>query len=201
MFALRDPGPAFYNPHLKGGVLRKVPISRSEKETIIVDLKQKFEDSKVAIFAGYKGLNVSEATRLRRRMKEAGCEFKVAKNTLTNLVVKQLNLDQLSPYLEGPVGIAFGQDPVAPAKILSEFIRETKKMEIKAGVLDGQVINAEGVKSLADLPSREVLLAMVLGGMQAPLYGFAGVLQGTLRSFVYALEAVRKQRAGEPQTT
>lgn len=197
LFASGDLCPALYNPHLKGGVLRKVPISRSEKEAIMIELKQKFEDSKVAIFAGYKGLNVSEATRLRRRLKEAGCEFKVAKNTLTNLVVKQLDLDQLSPYLEGPVGIAFGKDPVAPAKILSEFIRETKKMEIKAGVLDGKVIDAVGVKSLADLPPREVLLAMVLGGMQAPLYGFAGVLQGTLRSFVYALEAVRKQRAGE----
>jgi large subunit ribosomal protein L10 len=185
------------NLYSKGGVFRKVPISRSEKEAIVQELKQKFENSKVAVFADYKGLNVGEATRLRRRLKEAGCEFKVAKNTLTNLVVKQLNLDELSPYLEGPVGIAFGEDPVAPAKILSEFIKESRKMEIKVGVLDGKVIDVKGVKSLADLPSREVLLAKVLGGMQAPLYGFAGVLQGTLRSFVYALEAVRKQRAGE----
>lgn len=174
-----------------------MPKSKSEKEVLLQELKEKFEGSKVAVFADYRGLNVAEATKLRRRLREAGCEFKVAKNTLTSLATKQIGLEGLDPYLEGPMAIAFGTDPVAPAKVLSEFIRETKKMEIKAGVLEGKVIDARGVKELAELPPREVLLARVLGGMQAPLYGFAGVLQGTLRSFVYALEAVRKQRAGE----
>lgn len=174
-----------------------MPISRAEKEIIITELEEKFQNSNVAILADYRGLNVSEATRLRRRLREAGCEFKVAKNTLVGLVVKKQGLDGLEPFLEGPVGIAFSTDPVAPAKVLSDFIREAKKMEIKAGVLDGKVIDAKAVKDLADLPPREVLLAKVLGGMQAPLYGFAGVLQGTLRSFVYALEAVRQQKAGE----
>lgn len=177
--------------------MRKVPISKAEKEVIIEELKEKFENSKVAILADYRGLNVTEATRLRRRLREAGCEFKVAKNTLVGLVVKSKGLDALEQYLEGPIGIAFSSDPVAPAKVLAEFIREAKKMEVKAGVLDGKVIDAKAVKALADLPSREVLLAKVLGGMQAPLYGFAGVLAGTLRSFVYTLEAVRQQRAGE----
>lgn len=174
-----------------------MPISKAEKEVIIEELKVKFDNAKVAILADYRGLNVAEATRLRRRLRETGCEFKVAKNTLVGLVVKGRGLEALEPFLEGQVGIAFGADPVAPAKVLAEFIRETKKMEIKAGVLDGKVIDAKAVRDLADLPPREVLLAKVLGGMQAPLYGLAGVLSGTLRSFVYALEAVRKQRAGE----
>lgn len=174
-----------------------MPISRAEKETIINELNEIFENSKAVILADYRGLNVAEATRLRRRMRESGSGFKVAKNTLVSLVVKKKGLDALQPFLEGPVGLAYSSDPVAPAKVLSGFIRENKKMEIKAGVLDGKVIDAAAVKELADLPSREVLLAKVLGGMQAPLYGFAGVLAGTLRSFVYALEAVRKQRAGE----
>lgn len=174
-----------------------MPITRAEKEAILQELKVKFEESKAAVLADYRGLNVTEATKLRRRLREAGCELKVAKNTLASLAAKQLGLEGLDPYLEGQIAIAFGKDPVAPAKVLSEFIRETKKMEIKAGILEGNVIDAKGVKELADLPSREVLLAKVLGGMQAPLYGFASVLQGTLRSFVYALEAVRKQRAGE----
>ncbi|MCL6635310.1 MAG: 50S ribosomal protein L10 [Peptococcaceae bacterium] len=174
-----------------------MPVTRAEKEAIIQELKEKFAGSKAAVLADYRGLNVAEATRLRRRLREAGCEFKVAKNTLTALAAKQLGLEGLDPYLEGQVAIAFGKDPVAPAKVLSEFIREIRKMEIKAGVLEGKVIDAKGVKELADLPPREVLLARVLGGMQAPLYGFVGVLQGTLRSFVYVLEAVRKQRAGE----
>jgi len=113
------------------------------------------------------------------------------------LAAERVGFEGLTPYLEGQTAIAFGTDPVAPAKVLYEFIREFKKMEIKGALLDGNVIDATGVKRLAELPSREVLLARVLGGMQAPLYGFASVLQGTLRSFVYALEAVRKQRAGE----
>jgi large subunit ribosomal protein L10 len=174
-----------------------MPKSKAEKESIVLEIKEKFETSKVAVLTDYRGLNVAEATKLRRRLREAGCEFKIAKNTLTNLAANRVGLEGLEPFLEGQVAIAFGADPVMPAKILSEFIREIKKMEIKAGVLDGKVIDAKGVKALADLPPREVLLAMVLGGMQAPLYGFASVLQGTLRSFVYTLEAVRKMRAEE----
>jgi large subunit ribosomal protein L10 len=163
----------------------------------VLEIKEKFESSTVAVLADYRGLNVAEATKLRRRLREAGCEFKIAKNTLTSLAASRVGLEGLAPYLEGQVAIAFGADPVMPAKILSEFIREIKKMEIKAGVLEGRVIDAKEVKMLADLPSREVLLARILGGMQAPLYGFAGVLQGTIRSFVYTLEAVRKMRAEE----
>ncbi|MCL6639138.1 MAG: 50S ribosomal protein L10 [Firmicutes bacterium] len=175
-----------------------MPKSREEKELILQELKEKLGSAKVVVLTDYRGLTVAEVTRLRRRLREAGCEFKVAKNTLASLAARQLGLEGLDPYLEGPVSIAMSaEDPVAPAKVLTEFIRETRKMEIKAGVLEGKVINAEGVRGLADLPPREVLLAKVLGGMQAPLYGFASVLQGTLRSFVYVLEAVRKQRAGE----
>lgn len=174
-----------------------MPKSKAEKESIVLEIKEKLETSKVAVLTDYRGLNVAEATKLRRRLREAGCEFKIAKNTLTNLAASRVGLEGLEPFLEGQVAIAFGADPVMPAKILSEFIREIKKMEIKAGVLDGKVIDAKGVKALADLPPREVLLAMVLGGMQTPLYGFASVLQGTLRSFVYTLEAVRKMRAEE----
>lgn len=181
----------------KGGVLRKVPINKSQKEAIIGELKEKLSGSKAAVLVDFRGLNVSEANMLRRRLREAGCEFRITKNTLTGLAALQLGLQGLDPYLRGQVAIAFGNDPVMPAKVLSEFIRDTKKMEIKAGILEGKVIEASAVKVLADLPSREVLLARVLGGMQAPLYGFAGVLQGTLRTFVYALEAVRRQRAGE----
>jgi len=174
-----------------------VPITRAEKEAIIPELKEKFKEARVAVLADYRGLNVAEATRLRRRLREAGCEFKVAKNTLTGLAARQAGLEGLDPYLEGPIAIAFGVDPVAPAKVLSDFIRETRKMEINAGVLEGTIIDARRVRDLADLPPREVLLARVLGGMQAPLYGFAGALQGTLRKFIYALEAIRKQKAGE----
>ena len=99
------------------------------------------------------------------------------------------------PLLIGPTAIAFGyDDPVAPAKVLSEFARTTPVLELKGGLLEGKVLDVDAVKALADLPSREELLSQVLRGMQAPIAGLANVLQGTIRNFVYALEAVRKQK-------
>ena len=172
--------------------------TKKEKELVLEELREKFKDSKVAVMANYRGLNVSAMTKLRSRLRDKGCELKVAKNTLTLKVAREMGIEGLEPYLEGPTVIAFSsEDLVAPAKIFSEFVKETKIFEIKGGVLEGRSIDVKGVRELADLPPREVLLARVLGGMQTPMYGFASVLQGTLRSFVYALEAVRRQKAGE----
>jgi large subunit ribosomal protein L10 len=172
--------------------------TREEKSLIIKEMTERFKQAKAAVLTDYKGLNVAEATKLRRRFRKSDCEFKVAKNTLVRLAAKQAGVEGLDSYLEGPTAIAFSEhDPVAPAKVLFEFIREFKKMEIKAGVLEGRVIDAVVVRKLADLPSREVLLTKVAGGMQAPLYGLVNVLYGTLCSFVYALESLRKQRASE----
>ncbi len=168
------------------------------KEPIVQEIKGKLETAKGVVLADYRGLNVAQVTQLRSQLRNAGVEYKVVKNTMTRLAAAELGLEGLNPYLEGPTAIAFGiDDPVAPAKILSEFAKTNKALEIKAGVLEGKVIGFDGVKALADLPSREVLLSKVLGGMQAPLYGFANVLQGNLRNLVGVLEAIRKQKAGE----
>jgi large subunit ribosomal protein L10 len=162
------------------------------------ELREKFRNARVIVLANYRGLNVGAMTKLRRRMREKGCELKVAKNTLTLKVAREAGMEGLEPFLEGPTAIAFsGDDLVAPAKILTEFVKETKIFEIKGGILEGRVIDSKGVRELADLPPREILLSRVLGGMQAPMTGFASVLQGILRKFVYALEEVRKQKAGE----
>jgi large subunit ribosomal protein L10 len=118
---------------------------------------------------------------------------------LIRLAAREAGVDGLDPLLEGPTAVAFGYaDPAVPARILVQFAREQRQLEVKGGILEGRVILADQVRWLADLPSREVLLARVAGAMQAPLAGFAGVLQGTIRSFVYAVDALRKQReAGE----
>lgn len=172
--------------------------TKQEKEVVLEELREKFKNAKVAVMADYRGITVANMTKLRRRMREKGCDLKVAKNTLALKVAREQGMEGLDPYLEGPTIIAFsGEDLVAPAKVFDDFIKEMKIMEIKGGVLEGRAIDAKAVRELADLPPREVLLARVLGGMQAPMYGFASVLQGTLRNFVYALEAVRKQKAGE----
>ncbi|AEG16563.1 50S ribosomal protein L10 [Desulfofundulus kuznetsovii DSM 6115] len=175
--------------------------TREEKQAILAELTEKFRTSKAAVLTNFRGLDVASMTKVRRRLRESGSELKVAKNTLTRLAANEAGLEGLDPYLEGPTAIAFGyEDPVAPAKVLAELAREFKQLEIKAGILEGKVIDVEGVRRLADLPSREVLLARVAGGIQAPLYGFAGALQGLLRNLVYVLEAIRKQKAGEATT-
>lgn len=175
-----------------------MPISRQEKEQMLQELKEKMGASQVIILAEYKGLDVSAMTKLRRKLRGAGGEVKVAKNTITKLAARDMGLEEVNPYLEGPVALTFGyEDPVAPAKALNEFAREYKQLAIKAGILEGRVIDPKGIKALADLPSREVLLAKVLGGMQSPMYGFAGALQGLLRNLVYVLDAVREKKAGE----
>jgi len=175
-----------------------MPISRQEKEAVVEMLREKFQNSKVIILTDYKGLNVAAMNKLRRKMQAADSEFKVVKNTLTKRVTHEMGLEDLDPFLEGPTAIATSStDPVAPAKVLKEISKEHKELEIKAGLLEGSVVDIAAIKALADLPSREILLAQVVGGMQAPLSGFAGALQRLLRNFAYALEAIRKQKAGE----
>jgi len=169
--------------------------TREQKQEILNELEEKFRACQSVVLANYRGLDVAAMTRVRRRLQEAGGELKVAKNTLARIAAKKAGLEGLDQYLEGPTVIAFGMtDPVSPAKVLNEMTREFKLLELKAGLVDGKVIDVDGVRRLADLPSREVLLAKVLGGMQAPMYGFAGSLAGLLRKFAYVLEAVRKQK-------
>ncbi|NLV91564.1 MAG: 50S ribosomal protein L10 [Firmicutes bacterium] len=170
-------------------------MPRADKVAAVAEIKENLSRSQGAVLADYRGLNVKQVTELRRQLREAGVEYKVVKNTLTIIAAKELGLDDLSQYLVGPTAIAFGyEDPVAPAKVLSDFAKDNKALELKAGVLNGEVIGLDEVKALAELPSREQLLAQVLRGMQAPIAGMVNVLQGTIRNFVYALEAIRKQK-------
>lgn len=168
---------------------------RQAKAAVVTELKNKLEASMLAVLTDYRGLNVAEITKLRQRLQEAGVEFRVVKNTLTGRAARELGLEGLEPYLEGPTAVAFSTtDPVAPAKILSETMRSSKTFKIKAGVLEGKVIGLNDIKALADLPSREQLLARLVGGFQAPLAGLVNVMSGNMRNLVYALEAIRKQK-------
>ncbi|MEG6617514.1 50S ribosomal protein L10 [Peptococcaceae bacterium 1198_IL3148] len=170
-----------------------------QKELAVQEIKEKLGNAQVAILANQRGITVDKITAVRAKLRAAGCEMKVTKNTLTKIAAKELGIEGLDEYLVGPTIIAFGnEDPVAAAKIMSEFAKEVKEgIEIKAGVLEGKLVDKEQIKALAELPSREVLLAKVVGGMQAPMYGFASVLAANLRNFVYVLEAVRKQKEAE----
>jgi len=168
---------------------------RSEKEAVVAELKKNLSSAKGAVLTDYRGLTVAQDTKLRRKLREAAVEYRVVKNTMTRIAANELGISDLNQFLEGPTAIAFSTvDPVAAAKIISQFSKDNKVLEIKAGLVEGKVIDVEGVKSLANLPSREVLLAKLCGTMQAPIVGMVNVLQGNIRNLVYALEAVRKAK-------
>ncbi|MDW7674214.1 MAG: 50S ribosomal protein L10 [Bacillota bacterium] len=165
------------------------------KQEIVAEVTEKLQQAQSVVIADYRGLNVAQVTKLRSELRQSGIDFKVIKNTLTKIAAKNAGVEGLDTYLEGPTAIAFGiEDAVAPAKILSKFAKDNKALEIKGGLIEGKIIDLDGVKALADLPSREELLAKVLRGMQSPLYGFANVLQGNLRNLVNVVDAVRKQK-------
>ncbi|NLK07799.1 MAG: 50S ribosomal protein L10 [Firmicutes bacterium] len=170
-------------------------MARPEKVAVVEELKEKFGKAESVVLTDYRGLDVAEITELRRQLHEAGIEYKVTKNTLTTIAARETDLAELAEYLVGPTALAFGYDePVAAAKIISEFARKHRDLEIKGGVLQGDVIGAAQIQALADLPSREALLAMVLRAAQGPISGLAVALQGTISKLAYALEAVREQK-------
>lgn len=168
---------------------------RIAKEAEVSRLQELFNNAEVAILADYRGLTVAQDVKLRAKMREAGVEYLVAKNTLIRLACHQNEQQGLDGFLEGPTAVAFGSDPVAAAKLLSNSLKEAKKGQIKAGLLGTKVISAAEVDALAKLPAREVLLAQVVGMMQAPLANFAGVTSGMLRQLVTVVDKVREQKA------
>ncbi|MDI3533710.1 MAG: large subunit ribosomal protein [Thermosediminibacterales bacterium] len=170
--------------------------NRAVKERVVEEIRDKFERANSALLTDYRGLNVAEVTELRKQLREAGIEYKVVKNTLTRLAIKDFDYsDELKEFLQGPTAIAFSyEDPVAAAKILSKFAKDHKNLEIKVGLVEGKVVDINGIKNLADLPSREVLIAKVLAGMQAPISGLVNVLNGPMRGLVYALQAIKDKK-------
>lgn len=170
-------------------------VIRPEKAAKVAELKELLTNSKCAILVDFCGLTVAQDTVLRRKMREAGVNYSVVKNTLLRIAAEEAGIEGLETVLEHNTAIAVApEDPVAVAKIICEFAKENKALKVKIGVLDGKVISAEEIKALAALPPKEVLIAKMLGSMNAPISGFVNVLQGTIRNVVYALEAVRKQK-------
>ena len=168
------------------------------KAAVVEEMKEKLQSAQGAVFVGFSGLSVADVTKLRRKFREGGVEYKVVKNTLTRIAADELGFNDLDAVLEGPTAIAYSaEDTVAPAKILKDFIKETKTeaLTVKAGIADGQVIDAAAVEALASLPSREELLAKLVGSMQTPISGLVNVLQGNIRNMVYVLDAVRAKKA------
>ncbi len=167
----------------------------TEKQNIIADLHDRLSRSQVVILADYKGLDVEAMTQLRRALREANVEFRVAKNTLMARASEDTDVAVIKEHFKGPNAIAFSyDDPVAPAKVLSEFAKKNDKLEIKIGVMNGKELDLDGIKALSSLPSREVLLAQVLSTMNAVPSSFVRTLGEIPRSFVNVLSAIKDQK-------
>lgn len=147
---------------------------REEKVALVNEIAEKLQNSKSTIITDYRGLTVGQVTELRKRLRDAGIEFKVLKNTMTRRAADQVNLGEVNEFLVGPSAIAFSTDDVvAPARILNDFAKEHKALELRAGIVEGKVIGTEEVKALAELPSRDGLLSMLLSVLQAPMRNLA----------------------------
>ena len=168
------------------------------KQEQVEALSAKLNKAVAGVVVDYRGITVADDTKLRKSLREAGDEYKVVKNTLLGRALKEAGIDGLDSVLEGTTAIALSsEDYVGAAKILCEYADKSKTFEVKAGFVDGKMIDAEGVKNLAKLPSKEVLLAQVLGGLNAPITGFATVLNGTMKGLVVALNAIAEKKGAE----
>lgn len=173
---------------------------RPEKQAAVASLKEQLSTAKGVVLTGYKGLTVAQDMKLRAKFREAGVSYHVVKNTMLRIAANETGLEGLDPVLNGTTAIAVSaDDAVAPAKVIYDFIKEnklekTEVLTIKAGVVEGKIVGVDEVKALASLPSREVLIAKLLGSMQAPISGMVNVLQGTIRNMVYVLDAIRAQK-------
>jgi len=170
-------------------------LNKQSKEALVAEFSAKLKEAKAAFLADYRGLDVDQANDLRNKLRDAGVEYRVVKNTLLRLASKDTESECLNEYLSGPTSIALvNEDPVAPAKALVEFAKKNEAFELKAGMLDGKLLAVADIRALAELPSREELLAKMLGSMSAPASNFVGVLAAVPRTFVQALSAIKDQK-------
>lgn len=173
-------------------------MNKESKQQVVAELHEKLQRAKAVFLADFRGMNVGKATDLRNELRKASVEYRVVKNTLLDLASRETDKESLSPHYIGPTAIAFSyDDPVAAAKVLSRFAKEQQAtFKLKAGILSGKVISVADIQALADLPSREVLIAKLLGTMQAPMANFVGVLAAVPASFVRLLGAIKAQKEG-----
>lgn len=170
-------------------------MNKQSKEALVAEFAEKLKGVKAAYLADYRGLNVDQTNNLRNKLRDAGVEYRVVKNTLLRLAARDTAVACLDEHLAGPNAIALVTgDPVAPAKALIEFAKAHNVFELKAGMLDGKLITPADIKALSELPSREELIAKMLGSLNAPATNFVGVLAAVPRSLVQVLAAIKDQK-------
>jgi large subunit ribosomal protein L10 len=166
-----------------------------EKKKVVQEIKQKLENSMLVVCTDFRGLNAAQVTELRQKLRVPGVEYQVLKNTMFRFALQEAGYKDIAEQVTGPNAVIFSQnDPVGPAKIIFDFAKTNKDLEVKIGILEGQLLSPEGIKSLAQLPPRDVLLGQVVGTMQAPITAFVRVLNANLTGLVRALDGIREQK-------
>jgi large subunit ribosomal protein L10 len=173
-------------------------MNRTEKTAFVDELQTKLADARASYLTDFTGLSVKQITEFRSRLRKQGVEYVVVKNTLAKRALEQLELSDVAEFFTGPTGLVIGrEDAVAAAKVLTDFAREfDNRPVVKAGVVERQGVGPDQVKQIADLPPREVLLAQLAGGFQAPMARLAGGMSQLLAGFARAVDALRQQREG-----
>ncbi len=169
-------------------------VARNEKKDSVKTIKEKFERAKGVVVTDYRGLSVKEISDLRSELRKAGIEYKVYKNTLAGIAVKDADFSGIQTYLEGPSAFAFDyENEVEAAKILTKYAKDQKKLEIKGGVIEGNVVNFEAIKQYASLPSKDELIAKAIGSFAAPVRQVVTVVAAPLQGFINVLKARAEQ--------
>jgi large subunit ribosomal protein L10 len=172
-------------------------MNRDKKTKVVEELTARLGRSPNLYLTDFTGLSVKPMTELRRKLREAGVEYTVVKNTLAVRAFESASVSGFDEMLNGPTAVVFaGDEPINAAKVLAQFQKEHGALTFKAGLVEGRVVDPAEIKRLATLPSRDELMGQVAGAMQGPLQGFVGALSGLLNQFVGAVEALRAQRAG-----
>lgn len=169
-------------------------MARPEKEKLVEELSEKLSQRNFTILADYTGISVQAVTELRSDFRKESIEYRIYKNTLARLAAQKSGLEQLLDHLEGPTGYVFSEDPVTPAKILTDFIKNNPSMKIKCAVLRGRLIDESQVKAIANLPPIEILLGQLVGQFNSPATSMVNVLAAPIRNLAYALEDLRKKK-------
>jgi large subunit ribosomal protein L10 len=172
-------------------------MNRDQKQAFVDELQAKLSDASAFYLTDFTGMNVKQMTEFRSRLRREGVEYVVVKNTLARRALTELELPDIASFFTGATGMVIGPDPVAAAKLLSDFAREfDNKPAIKLGIVDRREVAPDQVKRLAELPSKEVLLAQIAGGLQAPMARLAGGMQNLVAGLARAVDALRQQREG-----
>ena len=191
-FSFRIPHSAFRN--VKGG---NALLKQSEKEKIVEALHEKFSRARAVLLTDFRGLNMLAMDELRSQLRDVSVEYQVVKNTLMTRAADGTDMALLKEHFFGPCAVALSyEDPVAPARILIKFSEDNSALEVRAGVVEGQIVDLAGITRLSKLPSQEVLLGQLLSLMNAPVTGLVRVLGGVLRNFMGVLEAIKQKKGG-----